>query len=164
MSFPIQFHYNNEPMNKITKKVDSTTLQYTLDGVLRDESSVVDPVVIVECANPIIANYAYIEAFNRYYYIKEVDAYRDYTDNQNPPVNHKLWRISMHTDVLKTFSQGILGSPCIIARSSSQSNQYLNDNQIKCYQNPIVGFQAFPKGFDLSQSQFVLAIFGDREQ
>jgi hypothetical protein len=70
----------------------------------------------------------------------------------------------MHCDVLKTFSEGILGSPCIIRRSSSAYNMYLEDPYTRVYQNPIVGFKRFPHGFNLDESQFVMTIFGDRVQ
>lgn len=157
MSFPIRFIYNNEPMNKISKNVNNTIM--TLDGTLRDESSIVDPVVMVECASPITANYAYIEAFHRYYYIKNIEAYRSYLDeNQNM---HNLWRITMHTDVLKTFADGILGSPCIVAKTGGNDfNLYLPDPNYKRQQNDRTGMVVFPGGFDTDDAKFYVTIFG----
>ena len=159
MAFSIEFLYNNEPMNKITKSPQDLGL--VLTGTLRDESSIVDPVVIVECANPIVANYAYIPEFNRYYYIRNIDAYRSYNDGENM---HNLWRITMHTDVLKTFSEGILGSPCIVGKSSNRFNLYLNDNRYKLKQNDLISVQRFPEGFDLGDMTYVLVLLGSRTQ
>ena len=69
MSFSIVFMYNNEPMNKIGKTPET---KFTLEGTLKEESSIVDPVILIEKDNPIEANYAYIAEFERYYYIKDI--------------------------------------------------------------------------------------------
>lgn len=148
MSFTIQFMYNNEPMNKITKSPQSL---FSLTGTLRDESSIVDPVILVEHSDPISANYAYIAQFQRYYYIKDITAVRT-----------GLWRITMHTDVLKTFSEGILNSPCIVAKNSNRYNLYLNDSDYKCQQNDIVMTKDFPSGFDLTYANFIATILGSK--
>lgn len=148
MSFVIDFMYNNEPMNKINKTPQSL---FQLTGTLKDESSIVEPVILIEKDSPIAANYAYIEEFNRYYYIKDITAVRT-----------GLWRITMHTDVLKTFSEGILNSPCIVAKSSSRFNLYMNDSDYKCLQDDIIMTKSFPTGFDLSESMYVVAILGDK--
>ena len=149
MSFSIKFMFNNEPMNKISKTPQEL---FELTGTLRDESSIVDPVILVEHNKPISANYAYIAEFNRYYYIRDIES-----------VRAGLWRISMHTDVLKTFSEGILNSPCIVAKSSSKYNLYLNDPDYKCQQNDIVMTIDFPQGFNIAGSYYVLTCLGDRE-
>lgn len=149
MSLTIQFMYNNEPMNKINKTPEA---KFSLTGVLKEESSIVDPVVLIEKDSPIEANYAYIEAFARYYYIKDITCVRS-----------GLWRISMHTDVLKTFSEGILDSPCIVAKSSSKFNLYLNDSDYKCTQCDLVFTKDFPSGFNLANATYALAALGDRE-
>lgn len=153
MAFQIDFHYNNEPMNKITKNIGSNTLQFSCTGVLRDESSVVDPVILIEHANPVSANYAYIAEFRRYYYIRNWEAVRS-----------GLWRCTMHTDVLKTFSEGILGSPCVVSKSSNRFNLYLNDNDYKIKQNDLISTQVFPNGFDIGNIRFVLTLLGNRDQ
>ena len=118
----------------------------------RDESSIVDPVILVEKEDPLDANYAYIEAFRRYYYIKDITSVRT-----------GLWRVTMHTDVLKTFSEGILNSPCIVAKSSSRFNLYLNDSDYKCEQCDLVFTKTFPSGFTISDSRYVAVILGEKE-
>lgn len=150
MAFEIKLMYNNEPMNKISKTPQEIR---TVSGVLRDESSIVDPIILIETANPIAANYAYIGEFNRYYFIRNWEA-----------VRNGLWRCTMHTDVLKTFAEGILGSPCIVARSTSKKNYFLNDNMLLRQQNEYVFTQNFPSGFNLNNSRFILSLIGDRTQ
>lgn len=148
MSFPIIFMYNNEPMNKISK---SPITKFTLEGTLKEESDVSNPVILVQHDNPVEANYAFIGQFNRYYYIKEITS-----------VKTGLWRIQMHCDVLKTFSEGILGSPAIIAKSSKKFNLYLNDPDYKCQQNDIIMTKTFPNGFDLATSRYIVTVLGDK--
>ena len=158
MAFQIQFYYNNEPMNKISKSLDGK-LQFTCSGTLRDESSVVDPVILIEYQGsednltPVAANYAYINMFKRYYYIRNWEA-----------VRNGLWRCTMHTDVLKTFSEGILGSPCVVAKSTNKFNLFLNDGQYKCYQDEYVSVQKFPHGFNDEQDTYILIILGEKTQ
>lgn len=147
MSFPIQFMYNNQPMNMIPK---TPTSKFTVEGVLRDESSIVDPIILIEYSNPVEANYAYIEQFHRYYYVTDWVA-----------VRNGLWRCTMHTDVLKTFSEGILGSPCIIAKTASNDfNLYIPDPNFKRQQNDRYGLVNFPSGFDYDNLRFYLTFFG----
>lgn len=152
MAFSIQFMYNNEPMNKISKSPQN--IGSPISGVLRAESSIVDPVILIETdeQSVVAANYAYIEAFGRYYYIRDWES-----------VRNGLWRVTMHTDVLKTFSEGILGSPCIVAKSSNRFNMYLNDSNYKLKQNPLISTQIFPNGFS-GDCEFVVTLLGDKDQ
>lgn len=70
MSFSIVLYQNNSPVNKVDKSLVAVA---TLTGVLREGSSVLDPVVTIESDAPASvvssANYAYIAEFGRYYYI-----------------------------------------------------------------------------------------------
>lgn len=148
MSFTVQLAYNAAPYNKISKPFTSGL---ALDGTLRDETSIVDPDILIEYDGALTDyNYAYIPTFRRYYFIKNIES-----------VRNKLWRVSMHCDVLKTFSEGILGSPVIVSRSSSNFNMMLNDPYYRVQQNPIIMTKVFPNGFDTSAAQYVLALVGE---
>ena len=97
MSFTINFMKNSDEVNKINKSPETIT---TLTGTLKKETSIVNPVMLIEYDGTFTnCNYAYIEFFSRYYYI---------TDIKN--IREKLWEVYMHCDVLKTFSEGILAS------------------------------------------------------
>jgi hypothetical protein len=146
MSFDITFMHNTDPVNKISKNPSTV---FTLSGTLKNECDITDPIIRVQYENPLTANYAYIAAFSRYYYIRKITQYRT-----------NLWDIEMHCDVLKTFSEGILGSPCIASKSSSRFNLYINDDDYKCQQNDIIQSFEFPSGFDLTNSRFYLMLTG----
>ncbi len=148
MSFIIQFGYMNEPLNKINK---SYSVVDSLEGVLKSECSIVDPVVEIAYENPLTANYAYIPSFSRYYYITNITS-----------VRNGLWRINMHCDVLKSFSQGILDSPCIVKKSSSLFDMLMDDQDYKAYQKPHTITKAFPSGFNIAQASYILAMLGSK--
>lgn len=147
MSFTIQFMYNHEPKNKINK---TPTATFSITGELRSESNITEPVILFESDNPVASNYAYIENFQRYYFVVEMKSVRT-----------GLWEVHLHTDVLKTFSIGILGSPCIVARSSGRFNLYLNDPRYKVQMNSKKILREFPSGFETTTPYFSLALLGE---
>lgn len=147
MSFPIVTYLNNEPMNKVKKNALITVSAYS--GQLVDGTSVVDPDILIESSGMPGGNYAYIAAFGRYYFIKDKIS-----------VKNGLWRIQMHTDVLMTYSAGILGSTAIVARNSTNFNMMLNDSDMRIQENPIIMTKMFPNGFDTSAASYVLDMIG----
>lgn len=147
----INFYNIAAPNNKITKDVPSVPA-LSIEGTLKDNCSLLDPTIIINSAMVPNFNYAYIEAFGRYYYCAPPTAIR--TD---------LWEVIMHVDVLKTYQDGILNAPCIISKSSNKWNLYLNDTGFKAYQDPYIFSYEFPTGFDRDNSQYILTIFGDKE-
>lgn len=139
-------------MANISRKINKAIPQATLDltGTVKEDCNILEPVVIIENATVPDINYAYIPDFGRYYYVA-------------PPValNTNRWELHMHVDVLKTYASGIMSAPCIVAKSADTFNLYLNDNSYKCYQDPYIFSERFPQGFDLSNSNFVVTLFGD---
>lgn len=148
MSFTIDFMYNGDEYNKINKNPVS---RLSVEGTLKEETSIVDPVIIIEYNGTLNnVNYAHIPEFNRWYFITDITSVRT-----------GLWRVAMHCDVLKTYSEGILGSTGVIARQENSWNLYLNDSFYKCYQYSNVVTKVFPSGF--TSQAFVLAMSGQQE-
>lgn len=132
--FDIILMNNQEELNKISK---SPVTVMTLNGTLREETDIVDPVINVEYAGTLTnVNYMYIQEFHRYYFITKIES-----------VRNNLWRIYAHCDVLKTYSEAILGTPCVVARSENRFNLYLNDSAFKAYSNPRLQIAQFPQKF-----------------
>lgn len=151
MSFPIVLMLNTAPYNKINKTpdIDLHTIK-TVSGELKEECTLVDPVIMIEHSGSFTGiNYAYIEQFGRYYFIKNAES-----------VSNGLWSVEMHTDVLKSFASSIMSSPAIVARSSSNFNMMLNDDHYFTQENPYVFTKNFPSGFDTSTASYVLALVG----
>ena len=122
----------------------------TLSGILREESSIINPVITVEDLDDYITeiNYAYIPEFGRYYFITNIESIR----------NH-LWRLSLHVDVLHTYAAAIRENSGIIERNENEYDLQLNDGLFKTRQNPRIVQYPFPAGFNTWN--FVLAVAGN---
>lgn len=134
MTFDIVLMNNTEELNKINK---SPTTVMTLTGTLREETDIVNPVINVEYDGTLTnCNYMHISTFNRYYFITKIESVRT-----------GLWRIYAHCDVLKTYSQGILGTPAVVARNENTYNIMLDDSMFKVQSNPRLQIAKFPNKF-----------------
>ena len=147
----IEFYNNKSPINKITKNIGSKLAE--LQGTLKEETDILNPVILIETAAVPNYNYAYIPEFGRFYNVAPAKSVRS-----------NLWELTMHVDALYTFRSGLLNASCILKRSSNRFNLYLNDPEMKCLQNEWVTCQPFPSGFDRNNATFVLALVGDRVQ
>ena len=150
MSFIVRIQrISSEPI-KINKEANTL---YELNGVLRDGSSIIDPVILIEDTVGIgslnVANYMDIPEFGRKYFIGDIVSLRN-----------GLIQITGHVDVLSSFSGDLLLNKGIVFRQENDWNLYLNDGVLEVYQNPIVATKEFPTGFD-GQS-YVLALAGRR--
>lgn len=146
MSFSIVLYNNTDELNRIKKTHLASGV--SISGNLREESSVVDPVITVEYAGTLVNyNYMYIPEFHRYYFITNVES-----------VATKLWRIHAHCDVLMSFSDGILACTGVIARQENEYNLYLSDSAFKAYSNPRLQVRNFPNSF--TGESYVLVMKG----
>ena len=103
----IKLYHNSSPNNKIGKTLNSET---TFTGSFRDSTKV---------ANNLTGfNYAYIPAFNRYYYIENIESYRT-----------GLWLIRLKVDVLESYKDEIKSLDCVIeATEGYAGDNYLSDS------------------------------------
>lgn len=146
----IQFYKMSNVNNKINKRVPDTPA-LTLEGTVKDNCNIMDPVILVEKSGVPDYNYVFIPEFNRYYFMSPATA-----------VTNNTWEIKLHVDVLFTYRQQIMTAPCIVAKSASSYNLYLNDNNYKCYQNPHIFSERFPSGFNVENAHFIMTLFGDK--
>lgn len=146
MSFNIIIQRNNSELNRVVKNVDNII---TLSGELREATSIIDPVIKIECDLEDITacNYLTIPVFNRSYFIKNIRSIRKH-----------IVEISCHVDVLSSFADAIKTNTAIIKKQENSWNLYLNDGTFKIYQNPEILTKSFPSGF--STQEFVLAVAG----
>lgn len=146
MAFNIVLQRNNSEKERLTK--DITTL-LTVTGNLKVETSIIDPVIIIECdLNGVVTcNYMSIPTFGRSYFVNNIRSIRT-----------GLVEFSCHCDVLSSFASQIRDNTAIIRKQENDWNLYLNDGSFKVYQNPMVLTKAFPSGF--STQEFVLAVAG----
>ena len=138
---------NTSEREALTKSL--TTLE-TLTGALRNQSSIIDPVIEVTGIAPATVtscNYAYIPEFGRYYFVKNIISIRT-----------NVWVIQCHVDVLGTYATQIKAQTAVVRRQENSWNLYLDDGIFKTYQNPKIITKAFPAGF--TTQNFVLAVAG----
>ena len=133
--FTVILATNNSETIAVSKSI--TTILET-QGVLRDESSIINPVIQIEASQAIIdaiprCNYLIIPSFNRSYFVKDITSYRN-----------TLYVFSCHVDVLTSFANEIKANKGIVHRQEKRWNLYLNDGVLKCYQNPITVTAPFP--------------------
>ena len=146
MAFDIVLMTTRSPKNQLDKEMAVLT---TVTGTLKDNTSIIDPVIKIQCnlENVTNCNYMYISKFNRYYFVNDIVS-----------ITSNIIEISAHVDVLSTYKQEIRVNSGITKRQQNNWNLYLNDGSFKVYQNPRVVTKTFPLGFDTME--FVLAIAG----
>lgn len=146
MAFKIFLQRNNSELNSVSKSIEDI---FTVSGVLKEETSIIDPVIKIECdlASVTYCNYLSIPEFGRSYFITNIRS-----------VRNGLVEFTCHVDVLSSFASAIRGNTAIVRRQENNWNLYLNDSSFKVYQNPNVLTKAFPSGF--TTNEFVLAVAG----
>lgn len=118
-------------------------------GSLRNESSVVNPVILIEMENPSQYNYCFIPDFNRYYFITDIVSIRT-----------GLWRISCSVDVLMSFKTQILNLDVIISDDTAPDKEtYVNGEQWKTTVKNKTDIINFPSGL-LDAGEYILITSG----
>ena len=142
----IDFYKNLSEKNKIGKKLIN---KLSLNGNLREESSVINPTILVEHSNLSVYNYAHIPNFNRYYFVSEITS-----------VRNGLWRVSLKCDVLESFKKDILNLNCIVDKQQNQSySNYIDDGSYINRADSFVEIANYQKGFN-SNGEFILITAG----
>ncbi len=146
MAFNIILQRNNSEKNRVDKNVTNLV---TMSGTLKDETSIINPVIIFagNLSDYTECNYLTISAFGRSYFVTNIRSIRT-----------GLFEITAHCDVLTSFKTQIRSNSAIVKRQEKKWNLYLNDGSFKVYQNPNVLTKEFPSGF--SRYEFVLAVAG----
>ena len=153
MAFNVTF-YNFSKRENSTYRPSHAGVTYPC--VLKETSSIANPEIILEMGtgNAPGWNYAYIEEFNRYYYVS------DWTWIQN-----RLWSASLSTDLLATFRDQIGASELYVLRSSAESDGNIIDDyypcKITCQTEELIGNSPWISALntdelDLSKGVFVI--------
>lgn len=136
--------YNNSSdPRKISKSLSQVT---EFVGTLRNETEVVNPVILVEGAIPTF-NYCFIAAFNRYYFVTDIKT-----------VRNNVYEIHLKSDVLMSFSlNGITG---IVTESESVgADEYLEARNWISKVKDKTDILQFPSGL-LDSGEFILITAG----
>lgn len=110
----IVLYKNLSDLNHISKNIIALA---TVSALMKNETEITAPVVRLNSALPPSANYCYIPAFERYYYI-----------NKQNIIPGGINELSLQCDVLMSFKATILDSTVIAERSTNHCNKSLPDN------------------------------------
>lgn len=159
--FEVQLMLNGSASNVVDKSVE---LLNAPNGVLRQGTSIIDPIIIIHCdANEIWrkkCNYAYIPVFGRYYYVTNIIAVAGSVDLDGIPSPSQLWEFHMHVDVLMSYKDEIRAQNAIVARQEATYNLMLDDGVFMCYQNPKLQTKLFSNPTPFETQEFVLVVAG----
>lgn len=107
--------------NVIDKSLNSAL---TFNIMMKADVDVLNPVIILDSISAADYNYAYIPSFGRYYYITSRTA-----------IPGGLTQISMHVDVLKSYSNEIKSLSAVIKRQQNRGSQYIPDPEYELNSN-----------------------------
>lgn len=136
----------NDEKNVIDKV---TYMPFNVNGALRNESSIVNPVFEVEMETPADYNYAIIPEFKRYYFITNITSIR-----------MGLWRIYLHVDVLKSYADQIKSCRAILANSEEVGiTPYMQGDLFRNLVKDKTDIIKFPNGL-LNSGEYILITAG----
>lgn len=141
----ITLYVNSSEKNKIGKTL---TAVGTLEGSIKHESSIINPVILIEYNDPTAFNYVYIDAFGRYYFVNDVVV-----------VRNNLLRVSLTVDVLESFAAAILAQYVIIDKNTTDFDLYLPDENLLTLVKTKTDIINFPNGL-LESGEFILITAG----
>lgn len=141
----IKLYISSDETNKIDKTI---TNEIVLTGTIKDETSVINPIILIEADNLTQYNYCYIPLFKRYYFIKDITV-----------VRNNLFRLFLDIDVLMSYKDEILNLDCIVNKQENNSTPYVNDNS-RIYENRnFTSIINYRNGFD-DDGNFILITAG----
>ena len=111
----IKLYYNSSENNVIGKTLSEVI---ELDGNLRDSSDITNPVIMITSDTKPNANYAYIDNFNRFYFISEITAYRS-----------NSFILKLKVDVLESYKEQIKQLKVVLSGTENTGkSMYLNSD------------------------------------
>ena len=138
--------YKNSSADNVINKSISEVASYNIN--IKASCSIMMPTIVLDDSAALSCNYAYIDTFQRYYFIKTVDVQPG-----------GLCVLQLKEDVLYTYKDSIKKLTAIISRQENLYNLYLPDSEFKvlAYNNKKTVPFSSPFTKDL---QFVLTVNG----
>lgn len=126
--------YNNTDKTLVADKSPATIASYT--GTFREAIDFINPRIVIEASAFDVQSSNYFSipgAIDRYFYLTGKKA-----------LNDKLWEITGHADLRKTFRTQLLAAEGIVARNENNYDMYLNDPQIPVGARKTLSIRKFP--------------------
>lgn len=146
----VKFYYNTSDDRVINKQLLETVENNIFSGVVRDEVSVMNPIIRFEDDAILRYNYAYIPSFERYYTIVDRTAYRQ-----------GVWDVTFAVDVLMSFRRDICDLNVVVEKQSmlENGNQYIDDGSLVSENVMFQSVYEFPEGFN-DTGEYILITAG----
>lgn len=116
----IRFYSSFSKRDNSTKQPANTDLYTTEKCILKENTSIISPTVILSGNHLVDYTYAYIPDFNRYYFVSEPTS-----DAQG------LVTLQLSEDYLATWKTNIQATNAMVLRSSSNYDKWISDNGIQ---------------------------------
>lgn len=174
----IIFYKNKAENNRIDKR-NYITEYLSMEGVLKEQTSIIAPSVLISTSSDIGANCVVDSASTpvvdstsnlvcinpetrsislesslfmcNYCYIEDFNRY--YFINDIVSVSNHLWLVSLNTDVLMSFRLDLAKLTCFVERSSIKYNRYITDTAVLTDTNRTIESMDVSKG-DLVDTSF----------
>lgn len=147
----VTFYKNLSDKRALSK---SLTQLESVTAIIKDDCDILKPTLEVSTFTGVHnANYMYIAAWGRYYFVDRITVSRG-----------QRVIISGHVDVLETYKSGILDCPAVVSRQQSKGNYYLNDPVYKTRQYKITTVQEFPNEMFTRDGSLILAVSGSESE
>ena len=147
MAFTISLFKTASENNRVVKTL---TDEKQLSGELRNQTSVLNPSIIIESSDNISTyNFAYISEFGRYYYITDIMSIRT-----------NCWVVSMRCDVLMSYKDEIRSMNVILnnTQETGLSNYLSSPNWVNLVKTK-TDIKTFPKCLS-NEGEFILITAG----
>lgn len=144
MSVTIKTYTNSSDDHTLNKNI--TNVGSGITAVLKDDTDLLNPTLILSGNVSQAFNYVEIEDFNRYYFVVS----RTYAQQR--------YYVQLSVDVLMSFNSEISDLKVIANRSSSRYNLYQRDNKVPRLTNDLIQTQPFSRGF--GGGCYILAVNG----
>ena len=143
----LNLYYNTSDNRTINKTLSSGL---TISGNLREESSIINPIITIKSDTLIRENYAYIPETQRYYYIVNKESIRT-----------GIWRLHMKVDPLMSFKRDILALSVVVSKQSAITNgdEYIDDGSLVTDNQLFKTVYKFTDGFN-DNAQYILITAG----
>ena len=137
MAINISLYQMSEAENVFPKTIPAPVSTHSI--TLKEGCSIDKPTVSFSGGSAIMAtlNYAYIDAFGRYYWIRD----------RNMIVNG-VCELTLESDPLQSFTAQIKAVPATITRNANISNGYLQDSGYNALAYEAIQYKAFPQALD----------------
>lgn len=143
----VQFFYNLSDARCINKELVEGE---TFIGQMRDEVSIMNPVIRFDTDQIMRYNYAYIPELQRYYSIDDITVFRQGVTD-----------VTMSVDVLMSFRRDILNSVAVVDKQAMQTNgdEYIDDGSLVTDNVMFTTIIEYEDGFN-DDPEYVLIVAG----